>query len=94
MDHMGNLYFLIFRRWLRAWGGGLSERAACINDVGYRRLAKESRGDRIREGILDEVGGSRMRVTFIGVKGNHGLSNGSKMDLVGDGVAIFVTRIS
>ena len=35
-----------------------------------------------------------MRVTIIGVEGNHGISNGSKMDLVGDGVAIFVTRIS
>ena len=72
----------------------VSERAACINDVGYRRLAKESRGDRIREGILDEVGGSRMRVTFIGVKGNHGLSNGSKIDLVGEVVANLSTGTS
>ena len=73
---------------------GLSERATGINDVRYRRLIEKSRGDRVREEVLDEVGGSRMRVTIIGVEGNHGISNGSKMDLVGDGVAIFVTRIS
>ena len=72
----------------------MSEQAACVNDVGYRRLADESRGDRIREGVLDEVGGSHMRVTVIGVEGNHGLSNRSKMDLVGEGVANFSTGAS
>ena len=38
-------------------------------------------------------GGSRNRAVFIGLVGNHGLSNRSNMDLVGEGVVNFSTGV-
>ena len=38
-------------------------------------------------------GGSRNRAVFIGLVGNHGLSNRSNMDLVGEGVVNLSTGV-
>ena len=39
------------------------------------------------------MGGSRNRAVFIGLVGNHGLSNRSNMDLVGEGVVNLSTGV-